>query len=385
MISALHGFLFSILILFSKSKKKRSLLFINLLVLSISLNNIQSWFLTKELLLGGISLDYLQLPWHFLIAPFFYLFLINYLNITKNWQVIIRTVGSIFGLMMIIRFGLVVIFVTNSSEIIMNLLRKYALIEELISVTCSTGVFAYAYHIYRKTISKNLSSNILTFDNLGWIHNFFIFGLLAYILWIIPLFIAVSLGFNIVIYSYYPLRVFTTILIYWLGYQSLIQLKISQERRYLRQKLNSVDQEYSKSKNTIDATLGFKNNGISTLIPKETITHILEGLTLFEKQKNYASQDISLNTLAKSLQTNTRYLSKIINIHKNTSYSKYINTLRINNIAKELEIDPHIRKFTIEAIAKEAGFNTANSFSKAFITIKKIKPSEYIRQLQKAL
>jgi len=60
------------------------MIFINLLVLTISLNNIQSWILAKDFFVEYFFLDYVHIPWHFLIAPFFHMFLINYLKIEKR-------------------------------------------------------------------------------------------------------------------------------------------------------------------------------------------------------------------------------------------------------------------------------------------------------------
>jgi len=56
--------------------------------------------------------------------------------------------------------------------------------------------------------------------------------------------------------------------------------------------------------------------------------------------------------------------------------------LRINNIVKQLKKDQIIRKFTIKAIAQEAGFNNSDSFSKVFFKMKGVKPSDFIRNLK---
>lgn len=119
-------------------------------------------------------------------------------------------------------------------------------------------------------------------------------------------------------------------------------------------------------------------------IPKDIIDSVLIGLALFEKKQHYISKKITLSLLAKRLNTNTNYLSKIINQYKSTSFSNYLNNLRIHNIVNQLKINPTIRKFTIKAIAQEAGFSNSDSFSKVFIKVKGVKPSQYIRGLEKS-
>ena len=118
-------------------------------------------------------------------------------------------------------------------------------------------------------------------------------------------------------------------------------------------------------------------------ISSDIIDCVLSGLELFEKEQQFVSQKITLSFLAKRFHTNTNYLSKIINHYKGTSFSNYLNTLRINNIVNQLQINSTIRKFTVKAIAQEAGFNNADSFSKVFFKLKGIKPSEYIKSLGK--
>jgi YesN/AraC family two-component response regulator len=179
--------------------------------------------------------------------------------------------------------------------------------------------------------------------------------------------------------SYYPLRVFTTILIYWLGYQSIVQLKVSEERKYLREYLLSKSKFADNSEVISPKEVNSTNRGIN--ISEEIIDNVLKGLNEFENKKDYIQPNINLQVLAKKLDTNTNYLSKIINHYKGVSFTIYLNSLRIENIIKELKANPKIRKFTIKAIAQEAGFNNSDSFSKVFFKLKGENPSEFIKKL----
>ena len=117
-------------------------------------------------------------------------------------------------------------------------------------------------------------------------------------------------------------------------------------------------------------------------IPDEIIDNVLKALSSFEKKQLFI-KNITLNALAKEFETNSNYLSKIINQYKNTSFSNYLSTLRIEYIINKLKTDATLRKFKIKAIAKEAGFNNSESFSKAFEKINGIKPSYFLRELDK--
>lgn len=118
-------------------------------------------------------------------------------------------------------------------------------------------------------------------------------------------------------------------------------------------------------------------------IDEMTITSILKKLDQFEEKKGFLQKDITLAILAKKCATNTKYLPKVINIHKDKSFVSYINNLRIDYILKELKENKILQKYTIKTISEEAGFNTAESFARAFKNKTGIRPSYYIRNLKK--
>lgn len=117
-------------------------------------------------------------------------------------------------------------------------------------------------------------------------------------------------------------------------------------------------------------------------ISEDIVTEILENLRIFEENRGFLSQKVKLTQLAKSCNTNSTYLSKVINFKKNKNFSSYINELRVAYAFKELRDNSTFQKYTIKAIAAECGFKSAESFSKAFYKEYGIYPSYYIKQLQ---
>ena len=106
-------------------------------------------------------------------------------------------------------------------------------------------------------------------------------------------------------------------------------------------------------------------------------------MDVFENKKLYLGKDCSLANVAKKLQTNSSYLSKIVNNYKENSFNSYINNLRIDYVLSKLQDDQRFRKYTISAIADEAGYNNAQSFGNAFFKQTSMKPSTFIKQLSK--
>ncbi|PKV50696.1 tetratricopeptide repeat protein [Aquimarina sp. MAR_2010_214] len=120
-----------------------------------------------------------------------------------------------------------------------------------------------------------------------------------------------------------------------------------------------------------------------TKIPIETVQNILRGLDKFEENNGFLNKKTTLNSVAKKLGTNSSYLSKIVNSHKNKNFAAYLNELRIYYVIKELKNNKQLRLYTIEAIADCMGYNNRESFSLAFRKITGLYPSYFIKQLQK--
>jgi len=101
-------------------------------------------------------------------------------------------------------------------------------------------------------------------------------------------------------------------------------------------------------------------------IDETIVDAILENLQAFENERGFLVSKITLHSFAKQLQTNTKYLSRVINTYKLKSFRNYINDLRIQYSIQKLEDTASYRKYTVKAMAQEAGFTTAESFTKAF-------------------
>ncbi len=127
-----------------------------------------------------------------------------------------------------------------------------------------------------------------------------------------------------------------------------------------------------------------KGDGSQIQIANTLINTILSELQQFEDDKKYLEGKITLSILAQRFNTNSRYLSQIVNTHKGKTFTDYINDLRINNLKERLEIDPRFRQYTIKAIAKEIGYTSTEAFANAFYKKEGIKLSKYIKKVRDA-
>ncbi|MEM6686576.1 MAG: helix-turn-helix domain-containing protein, partial [Bacteroidota bacterium] len=127
----------------------------------------------------------------------------------------------------------------------------------------------------------------------------------------------------------------------------------------------------------IPATDAKENLGLSS----DIVDAVLVKLDKFEKSHKFTKKSYTLTKLAKELDTNSTYLSKIINYTKGINFANYMNELRIDYAISQLKENKLFRSYTIKAIAIEVGFNNAQSFSIAFHRKTGIYPSYFLKQL----
>jgi len=104
-------------------------------------------------------------------------------------------------------------------------------------------------------------------------------------------------------------------------------------------------------------------------------------LYLFEVEKIYRDEDLSLQTLSARLSLPAHHLSWVINETLGFTFSRLVNSYRIDEVKKRLG-DPDEAGRTILDIAFEAGFNTKTAFNKVFKQQTGMTPSEFREKTQ---
>ena len=121
----------------------------------------------------------------------------------------------------------------------------------------------------------------------------------------------------------------------------------------------------------------------SLSIPPEKEKEILKGLETFEMSGKFLEKNMSLASLASELNTNTKYLSEIINTYKNKNFNGYINDLRIRHIIHLLSTDRSHLQYKISYIAELGGFTSHSAFTNVFKSVTGMSPNEYIQTLKR--
>ena len=128
-----------------------------------------------------------------------------------------------------------------------------------------------------------------------------------------------------------------------------------------------------------------KEESKKIFIPKETEQIILSKLKRFENSTKFVNKDMSLAVLAGQFDTNTKYLSEIINSNYHVNFNTYINKLRINYIVNKLKDDPNYMNYKISYLAEDCGFTSHSSFTTVFKSITGISPVTFIELLKEEM
>lgn len=120
-----------------------------------------------------------------------------------------------------------------------------------------------------------------------------------------------------------------------------------------------------------------KNAAYRSLIRAELADELYERiLNIIIIEKRYRDKSFSAKELAKELNTNTRYISAVINSRFNTNFSCLINEYRIKEAQHKLT-DKRFQEKTIEEIGNMVGFANRQSFYASFYRVVGETPNNY--------
>lgn len=351
---AVQGFIFNGVTLLSRKKVDRVIVYLNLTVFFLSLNNLQAWLIAKDIRFDIFFLRQMLVPWYMFIMPMFYMFLIYYLQIQNKVIRVIKIAIVLFLLELLVRSYF--IYQGNATMI-----KQYTAVEEIINAIFSIVLFYKCLMIVFK--ESKLLDFIESYDDIKWLKRFLVLGGFVLTFWVL----AIVLNSYFDDYrTYYPLRLATSVLLYWIGYQGFFRYTLVHDRILLRGKIAALKPTISEQqKIKVEDSLSEKHQQ-----EFETIsTYIIE-------QQRFLDASLSLEQLALELTISSGHLSKLINSYSEYNFSDYINSLRIVQ-AKTLLKDDHFDNYTIVAIGLECGFNSKSTFYTAFKKFTNQTPSEY--------
>ncbi len=236
---AIHGFIFNIATFLYRRQIEKPVVFLNLFVFFLSMNNLQSWLMAKGYTSQIFLLENFVFPWYVMIVPMFYAFLIHYFGLEKQRTSLLTLSIVVFST----EFALQTAFLHGVGLGMFDpgMIPTYNAIEDAITLVYSLFVFVKVVLLAFRYPKQH--PEILVFDDLVWIKRFIAWGGFIFMLW------GVAVALNIFSthikapYSYYPLRIASSILIYWTGYQAFFRYTVHKDQIILRRRAQDAKKE----------------------------------------------------------------------------------------------------------------------------------------------
>ena len=364
-IGVIQGFAFNIFTIhITRRMVSRAVIYLNLTVLFLSLNNLQAWFF-ESFQLDNFFLREFLIPWDLGILPVFQAFLVYYLRIDKTNRIYIKLATIIFFILILLRTLLLAYTYYFVAEQDNFLIRNFTIFEEIFIASFSLFIFIKCYQLLFQ--KQYLYQYILKFDDISWLKTIWKIGVAMFFLWAIAITLFNTTG---ELKGYHILRLGLSGLIYWIGYQGFYRYHNVNDRIFIRKSISSekalrINEEKSGPDPSDNPETNLKHQKEFESIHN----HIIE-------KQRFLDPNLGLEDLAGNFSMSSSHLSKLINTYSNYNFSDYINSLRIQQ-AKKLLTDDSFCRYTIVSIGLECGFNSKSTFYSAFKKFTSKTPTEF--------
>ncbi len=351
-----QGFIFSIIILTQKKFITNNTVYLGLVVLFLSLSNLQYWLLDTHLANNYRWFKLIYIPWHWLVLPMFYMYVHKFIGRKKFSDKIKASLIAPFFIVLLIH--ILHILFNSSPNSVLHFQRSIYVYLEFFSFFFNVFIMLFVYKMIIKHERDKSFDIQWVKSETNWLKKLIYTGLLVCLCWLIALTIVVIYNLN-KSYIFYPMWIGISILIYWIGFTGINKSQELKKRIELRNK----------------RILDFKKNGLP-----ENNNKKLKGFNKIENhikaQKSYLNPNLSLEILAKEFNLSEGYISQLVNKNSNLNFNDYINSLRVND-SKNMLANNQYNNYTILAIGLESGFNSKSSFYAAFKKFTGKTPVEY--------
>lgn len=364
-----QGFLFNLVTLLFRKKPTKAILFLNLTVLFLSLNNLQAWIRENGYSSDILFIKQLEVPWYVLMFPFFYMFIVDFLKVENKVNDYLKLTLTVFSLEVVFRIfliGFVYYYIPDRDT---TIIARYSAFEEIVNLFYCLFIFGHSLVLVFK--KQDLYKYILTYDDVNWIKLFLRFCCIVLFCWVLAVAFSNITGNRD---AYLLLRFADSIILYWICYQGFYRYNVVNDRIMLRKSIST-----SKALQVSDSIVKSGKDKVDFVNEKHQKEFENINSYIISNQL-YTDPYLSLDNLADKQKISVSHLSKLINTFSNYNFSDYINSLRIEQ-AKKLLSDDSFDQYTIVAIGLESGFNSKSTFYAAFRKFTSLSPSEYRQEI----
>lgn len=152
-------------------------------------------------------------------------------------------------------------------------------------------------------------------------------------------------------------------------------------RKKYRKKFQVLMTKAKKQPNTDPVTM---MEALSDINP-EVVETVIKNMQRFEQKKEFLQKDLTQVKLGALLDTNTRYIPKIVWHATGKTTIDYMCDLKIEYLIEQLKTDSRVRNYTQKALGQEVGFGSTQNFARAFKSYTGMTSTLFISELKRTL
>lgn len=356
LFGAIQGFVLCFAIYKRKEIRQESVWMFILFLFSLAFLNMMYALLDLNLFQYYKPLHVFPFPYKLLIGPAFYFYIKNKLvdrNESpfhkKEWFLFVPAL--LYGCARLYWF--IIAVKENSYRIIQVVVdSNYFRVQEVVYLmyTILLGIAAFRFLAKQEGA---ISRQVKTVKNYIWLRRFIILFIIIHLIGLVLFSIDLLLHNGQETFEFsYPNLIINVAFIYWIGVVGFTKPK---------QLFQVFRIENTPKKGILKKVVGKK---LKVAIQEDEV---------------YKNPNLSLEQLALKIEISPRELSKYINEVHQMNFSEFLNFHRIEKV-KELLKDPGAKKYTILALAEDAGFSSKSSFNAIFKRRVGLTPSAYQKE-----
>ncbi|MBG6129920.1 AraC-like DNA-binding protein [Aquimarina sp. EL_43] len=355
------GITFGLLLIFTKRINKKANVLLGLVTFIIVFWNI--WILSLDFQITNYIPHFYLIPLNYSLAlgPLLYL----YVKKITNFGYRLSKKDSIHFLPLVLE--LAIHFMISRDALVNNTIgietNTYLQLMPVVQFFAIISIVTYCLYalkeikVYHTWLNKNYSNNDAY--SLRWLYRLIIVFAVLWFLWTPYTIIDyVVFNFQLGISDYYPIYAVLSIITIWISAEAFLRpevilLEANRE--------NSIDKE-KPSEEIYKKASWLKEQMVAN--------------------RFYLNSELTLKSLAESLNMHPNILSKVINDGLDKNFSDFVNEYRVNAIIEKLH-SGNYDHITLLGLSFECGFNSKTTFNRVFKNIKGITPLHYKKSIKK--
>lgn len=364
--SVFIGTTFGMLLIFTKRINRKANILLGLVTFIIVLWNI--WVLSLDFQITNYFPLFYIIPLNFSLAlgPLLYL----YVKRITNFNHLLSKKGFLHFLPLLLELvvHLIISYDAFSNNIIGIETNTYLKLMPILQLFAIISIVTYSFFAlksikkYHSWLHKNYSNNDAY--KLKWLYRLIIIFALLWFLWVPYTIIDyVVFNFQLGINDYYPMYVLLSVITIWISVEAFLRPEI-------------ILLEAKKEKNDSEENSTIKEKTSEEIMKKASWLKEQMLINLF-----YLNSELTLKSLAESLNMHPNILSKVINEGLGKNFSDFVNEYRVNAIIEKMQ-NKRYDHITLLGLSFECGFNSKTTFNRVFKNIKGITPLQYKKSLK---